>query len=192
MSAYLILAGRPPVPVDAERVTLGRSSTNDVFVDHPTVSRMHAVIDKLGGGWSVRDLSSTNGTFVNGERVWTERPLREGDELRLGDVRVAFRTAHTVDPRATLRPSPAPSLTRRERDVLMALCRPLLLGEPFREPASIREVALALHVTEAAVKNHLLRLYAKFAIYGDEGRRRLRLANEAVRSGVVTNPDLRG
>ncbi|GIU99087.1 MAG: hypothetical protein KatS3mg014_0703 [Actinomycetota bacterium] len=64
-----------------------------------------------------------------------------------------------------------PELTRREREVLVALCRPAASGEVFTEPASVREIARELYVTEAAVKQHLLHLYEKFGI-GGEGERR--------------------
>jgi tetratricopeptide (TPR) repeat protein len=77
-----------------------------------------------------------------------------------------------------------PALTRREREVLDALCHPLATDGAFAEPASVREIAKTLFVTEAAVKQHLLRLYDKFEIWDEGGRRRLRLANEAIRRGV--------
>lgn len=92
-----------------------------------------------------------------------------------------------------MRPSPGAvrprsKLTRRERDVLGALCAPLGTGDSFVEPASIREMAEALGVSDAAVKQHLLRLYDKFGIPGGEERRRTRLANAAVAAGVTVEP----
>ena len=79
-----------------------------------------------------------------------------------------------------------PRLTPRERDVLAALCRPVQTGDAYTEPASIREIAAELFVSEAAVKQHLLRLYDKFAIHSDEPRRRVRLANDVMRLGLVS------
>jgi DNA-binding NarL/FixJ family response regulator len=84
----------------------------------------------------------------------------------------------------------APDLTRRERDVLVALCRPLLEGGAFREPADTKEIARRLVVSEGAVKQHLLHLYDKFAIYGTTERRRVQLANEALNRGAVHVADL--
>src|SRR3712207_8848480 len=78
-----------------------------------------------------------------------------------------------------------PHLTRREHDVLAALCTPALDDDVFTEPASVREIAAALVVTEAAVKQHLLHLYEKFAIAETGERRRVRLAREAIRRGAV-------
>ena len=81
-----------------------------------------------------------------------------------------------------------PRLTPRERDVLTALCAPIVHEENvFTEPATVQEIAERLVVTEAAVKQHLLRLYDKFEIW--EGtRRRVRLANEGLRLGIVRLP----
>ena len=62
-------------------------------------------------------------------------------------------------------------------------------GDVFREPASIRQIAGDLVVTEAAVKQHLSRLYDKFGIHEREGRR-ARLANEAIRVGSVSTAEL--
>ena len=68
--------------------------------------------------------------------------------------------------------------------MLTSLCRPALSDEAFVAPATAREIAADLVVTEAAVKQHLLRLYQKFRI--PEGtNRRVRLANEVVSLGLV-------
>ena len=85
----------------------------------------------------------------------------------------------------------APNSQERERDVLVALCRPIVSGDVFTEPASIREVAAELTVTEGAVKQHLAHLYDKFGLFETGERRRVRLANEALHRGVVSLGDLR-
>ena len=186
--------GRELVALDRARVTIGRADTSDLAVpSDPELSRLHAILEPVGGGdWCVRDLASSNGTFVNGERVWSDRPLRHGDEIRIGRTRIIFRSADTTaDSTVTRTADPAPDLTRRERDVLVALCRPVLSADLFTEPASIRLIAEKLVVTEAAVKQHLLRLYDKFGVYESGERRRVRLANEAIRRGAVSLADLR-
>ena len=75
--------------------------------------------------------------------------------------------------------------------MLLALFRPALSAEVFSEPASTRDVAATLSISEAAVKQHLAHLYDKFGIYGEGERRRVRLANEALRRGAVTMADVR-
>ena len=74
--------------------------------------------------------------------------------------------------------------------MLVALCRPATSSELFVEPSSVREIASLLAVSEAAVKQHLLNLYAKFGIVDCEERRRVALARAVVRSGVVEVGDL--
>ncbi len=78
-----------------------------------------------------------------------------------------------------------PVLTRRERDVLAALCGPLASPGPVALPASIREIAADLVVTEAAVKQHLLNLYDKFEVAEGTESRRIALAREAVIRGFL-------
>jgi DNA-binding CsgD family transcriptional regulator len=195
MAGYLEVwtsAGRELVPLGAGRLTLGADPANDLALPaDPTLSRLHAVLERYGVGWSVRDLDSRNGTFVNGQRVWGERPLHPGDELRVGATRLVYRSDEPTGGKATQAGEPAPELTRREREVLLVLCRSVLSGDAFTEPASIREIAEALVVSEAAVKQHLAHLYDKFGIYGGGERRRVRLANEALRRGAVTMAGLR-
>jgi hypothetical protein len=71
---------------------LGRSSRNDVQIDHDSISRFHAELELRDDGLFVRDLDSSNGTFVNGEPV-TEARLESGQLLQLGDVCLEVREA---------------------------------------------------------------------------------------------------
>ena len=178
-----------------ERSSLGRASTNDVVVLlDATVSRLHAVIERYPTGFCVRDLGSANGTFVNGEPVRGETRLRTGDELRLGNSRLTFFAVGDDDSDITAVADGPPLLTRRERDLLVALCRPLLEGAAFAPPAGIRQMATELYVSEAAVKFHLANLYDKFGLSEPaEGgpSRRVTLAAEAMRRRAVTIADLR-
>ena len=195
MTAYLEVwgtTGASLVPLDGDRITLGSDDSNDLAVPADRrLSRLHAVFERYPAGWCVRDLGSRNGTFVNGRRVWQEQVLADGDEIRAGTSRFVLRSGRVPAGQVTEAGVPPPELTSRERDVLVQLCRPLLAGATFTEPASSREIAAALVVTEAAVKQHLLRLYEKFGIHGDVERRRARLANEAMASNAITRADLR-
>ena len=187
--------GPQPILLGDERVTLGAADANDIAISwDQTVSGLHAVLERIGeSGWVVKDLSSKNGTFVNGERIWGERPLYPGDEIQVGGTRILFRSDRPVpDSRTTVGPEPPPNITPREREVLMALCRPMFSGDVFTEPASIREIARELVISDAAVNQHLLHLYDKFDIRKSTDRRRVRLANDALRRNVVRVADLRG
>ena len=86
-------------------------------------------------------------------------------------------------PRPSCGGPPLPSCTRRELDVLVSLCRPALSEEAFVTPASPREIAQDMVVSEAAVKQHLVRLYQKFRVPAGSNRR-TRLANAVIALGL--------
>jgi predicted component of type VI protein secretion system len=180
------------ISLEADRTTVGKSADNDVVLeDDPTASHLHAVLERFPAGWCVADLGSSNGTWVNGERIWSAHRLRHGDEIRVGQTRLIFRDPVAAGGSLTETEDAPPTLTARERDVLLALCRPLLDRDMFTEPASIRAIADELVVTQAAVKQHVANLYDKFGVGGDQSNRRSRLANEALRRGAVSLTELR-
>ncbi len=176
--------------LDGPRATIGADASNDLVLDDRAVSGVHAVLDRLGNAWSLRDLGSRNGTFINGERLTGERILDVGDELRFGAIRFVVGGA-SGPRRLTETLLGSPQLTPRERDVLTELCRPLAEGDAFTEPAAVREIAAKLVVTEAAVKQHLAHLYDKFDLHDAADRRRVKLANAALTRGAVSLGDLR-
>ena len=75
---------------------IGRSSKNDLFLDHESISRHHARITFDGTDHIVADLKSTNGTFVNDEQVLQQR-LRDGDQVRIGRSILKFMTGENVE-----------------------------------------------------------------------------------------------
>ena len=170
----------------AEVTTVGRGEGVDVVLDDPSVSRLHAELVRRGSHVYVSDLGlSTNGTRVNGRPVG-RRVLLDGDVVAFGAARTRITgvAQDVADDTKELRRMSAPDLTRRECEVLSSLCRPALLQDAFVAPSTAKDIAEELVVTEAAVKQHLLRLYTKFKI--TEGvNRRARLANEVISSGVV-------
>ena len=173
------------VSLRGEVTTVGRGRGVDIRLDDPSVSRLHAELVRRGPYVYVVDLGlSRNGTRVNGRPI-ARRVLSEGDVLSFGTARCRIGGLPQEDlEEAELRRAAAPDLTRREVDVLTALCRPALSDEAFAMPATAHEIATDLVVTEAAVKQHLLRLYQKFRV--PEGpNRRTRLANEVVALGLV-------
>src|ERR1700758_4765767 len=123
-------SGRELITLSGQRVTIGKAPTNAVPLEHDmTVSRVHAVLENLGFAWSVRDVGSRNGTYLNGERISAEQVLRSGDELRVGKSRLIFWEVKEGDESAaaeetTISVAPAlapPRLTRRELEVLVIL-----------------------------------------------------------------------
>ncbi|MGB8650903.1 MAG: FHA domain-containing protein [Mycobacteriales bacterium] len=174
-------------PLAATLTTVGRGEGVDIALEDPTVSRLHAEITRRGPHVYVSDLGlSVNGTRVNGRPVG-RRVLLDGDVLSFGSCRTRVGGLAGIavpDDTLAVRRLSAPDLTRRELEVLTALCRPALQQDAFVAPATAHDIADELVVTEAAVKQHLLRLYQKFRI-GEGVNRRARLANEVISAGVV-------
>ncbi len=174
-------------PLRDEVTTVGRGGGVDISLEDPSVSRLHAEITRRGYHVYVADLGlSINGTRVNGRPVG-RRVLTDGDVLSFGVARTrvnGIAAQPDSDDTVELRRISAPDLTRREVEVLSALCRPALQQDAFVAPATAKDIADELVVTEAAVKQHLLRLYQKFRI-AEGVNRRARLANEVISAGVV-------
>lgn len=174
------------IPLAENVTTVGRGTGVDIRLADPSVSRLHAEIIRRGPYAYVADLGlSRNGTRVNG-RLVARRVLEDGDVVSFGTARcrVGGMAKEDLAAEVELRRSASPELTRRELDVLTSLCRPALSDEAFVAPATAREIAADLVVTEAAVKQHLLRLYQKFRI-PEGANRRVRLANEVIALGLV-------
>jgi predicted component of type VI protein secretion system len=182
---------RRRMPFDADRVTIGKSAENDIaLTGDAAASHLHAVLEQFPAAWCITDLGSSNGTWINGRRIAGQSRVRAGDEIRVGHTRLLVGDAGGPAEVATDVEAAPPMLTPRERDVLLALCRPLLTQDMFTQPASTRAIADELVVTPAAVKQHLVNLYEKFGLGGDDAARRVTLANEALTRGAVTLRDL--
>ena len=79
------------IPLSGPVTTIGRQPGNDVLLQEPAVSRRHAEIVETDAGYLLRDLYSSNGTFVNDKRIpEQEYRLSDGDRIRLGPSEVSF------------------------------------------------------------------------------------------------------
>jgi hypothetical protein len=76
--------------VDKDVTTTGRHPESDIFLDDVTVSRRHAEIRREDAAFSIRDVGSLNGTYVNRQRV-DETQLADGDELQIGKFKLVFK-----------------------------------------------------------------------------------------------------
>lgn len=78
-----------------DRITIGRTSNNDVVIADPSISRLHAYLRQHGGGWVVADGGSKNGSWLRGDPLGPrrERPIATRGVLRLGDVDLTFYLA---------------------------------------------------------------------------------------------------
>ncbi len=75
--------------LDDNEVSSGRHPDSDIFLDDVTVSRRHAVFERAGQGYAVRDVGSLNGTYVN-RRSIEHAVLRNGDEVQIGKYRFIY------------------------------------------------------------------------------------------------------
>ncbi len=82
--------------VGAEPLVIGRGDACDVHINENSVSRRHAVLQRGGGGWTVTDLGSTNGTFLNNVHV-ASAAIKDGDYLRVGNCIYRFLTGNNVE-----------------------------------------------------------------------------------------------
>lgn len=87
------------IMVSGKSTVIGRVPGNGVFsIDHPTVSRRHAEFGSGAKGAWIRDLQSTNGTYVNGKRITGKVALKEGDVVTVGPARYELRNGELAEP----------------------------------------------------------------------------------------------
>ncbi|HEX7535568.1 MAG TPA: FHA domain-containing protein [Dermatophilaceae bacterium] len=198
--AYLALRSasgeqqRWPLPPEGGEVTIGRASAADVCLSADSrVSRVHAVLERVGGLWTVVDDGlSRNGTFVNGRRLAHRARLSDRDKIRVGGTVLTFcAPPQTVAPQ-TVAGGILPAVTRlteAQRSILVALCRPYEDARPYASPASNQQIATELFLSLDAVKTHLRVLFHKFGIENlPQNQKRARLAELALELGLVGDP----
>src|SRR3989337_3090700 len=88
--------------LEGDQLTIGRDSSNGVAIDDAEVSRRHARLTFQGGKFVLEDLGSTNGTFVNGQRLAGPRVLKAGEVVSFGEQIVLVFEVVSIDPGATV------------------------------------------------------------------------------------------
>jgi predicted component of type VI protein secretion system len=164
MPAYILLMREGPTPgqrveLQTRSFVIGRDPTANLVINDVEVSRRHSRLIAQSGGYAIEDLGSTNGTFVNEQRIRTVVPLQPGDQVRLGDLVVlsyelldddgtntrdfaatppsisARMQVRSARPAAPAEPEPAPAQRPAARSVPAAqpLRRPPVAAEPVYE-----------------------------------------------------------
>jgi pSer/pThr/pTyr-binding forkhead associated (FHA) protein len=181
--------------ITSAQLTIGRADSVEICIDDdPQVSRVHAVLERIGEQWMIRDDGlSSNGTFVNGRRLGSRLRLHDRDVIRVGSTILTFCAPGTGATVATIADGSLPSirrLTDPQRHVLEALGRPHRTGHAYSPPATNQQIAEQLCLSLDAVKTHLRVLYHKFGIEAlPQNQKRARLAELAEQLGLTSNSE---
>jgi pSer/pThr/pTyr-binding forkhead associated (FHA) protein len=91
MASLIVRNATPPVTHElvGDVVMIGRAPLNDIVIDNPVVSAQHAMLQKIGDTYWLKDLNSTNGTYLNG-LLFTYGELKDGDTIRFASVMAIF------------------------------------------------------------------------------------------------------
>ncbi|HTZ88577.1 MAG TPA: FHA domain-containing protein [Solirubrobacteraceae bacterium] len=177
--------------------TIGRRPEMDLSIAWDgEVSGLHAELHDLSGEWTIVDDGlSTNGTFVNDQRVGGRQRLRDEDRIRMGRTVLVYKAGGATPVQETIAAGEGPALaqlTDTQRGVLIALCRPYGDGSAFPTPASNQKIAEEVFLSVDAVKMHLRRLFATFELTEvPQNEKRARLAECVLQFGLISERDLR-
>jgi DNA-binding CsgD family transcriptional regulator len=172
---------------DADRMSIGRQASSDVPLPWDSeVSRVHAVLERLSGAWTLCDDGlSRNGSFVNGTRVSGRRVLADGDAITVGRTLIIYRSGPPAEAAgittATTTHLAPPHLSPAQLRVLTALC-----DDRYGAPPSNRELAEQLFLSVETVKCHLRELFRAFDVPDlPQNRKRAELVRRAHECGLV-------
>jgi pSer/pThr/pTyr-binding forkhead associated (FHA) protein len=150
-------------------VNIGRADYNDVVIADPSVSTMHAKLQRREAIWILSDLGSTNGTFVEGERLTGETPLSPGTTIKFGDVAALFEPLdESVRPEPGDRtrmmerivtPEPSPLSTDVPKETPRARPRPRPIHVAPPRPKSPSTLTVAGLIILVAILAYLLSSY---------------------------------
>ena len=106
-SQFQLIMRTGPTPgatftLEGDQINIGRDSSNEITINDAEVSRRHARLTFQGGKYVLEDLGSTNGTFVNGQRLAGPRVLKAGEVVSFGEQIVLVFEMSTNDPGATM------------------------------------------------------------------------------------------
>ncbi|GAB4484268.1 MAG: hypothetical protein Fur0016_08480 [Anaerolineales bacterium] len=126
-------------PLEGDVITIGREAGNTIVINDAEVSRKHSQLTLQGGKYVLTDIGSTNGTFVNGQRITGSHVLVPGEVISLGEqINLLFESLAQVDPNATMLSSSA--------RVASAARQPAPAPAPAPAPQPVQSVGYAGHV----------------------------------------------
>jgi pSer/pThr/pTyr-binding forkhead associated (FHA) protein len=135
-------------PLDADELTIGRGEDNGIVINIAEISRNHAALSKSEEGYMIKDLGSTNGTFVDKKKIGDKYLLKPGDTIMLGDA-VYLKYQADSDPEETL-VAPRPDDFKEEEITAVTPKPEMVPPTPTvpQEPKSMEEILDQNQVTE--------------------------------------------
>jgi pSer/pThr/pTyr-binding forkhead associated (FHA) protein len=102
-------------PLDKNELFIGRDLSNDIVINDPEISRRHARLFTQGNTYVLEDLGSTNGSFVNGQRLVGPNVLRPGDVITFGErMSLVFESSEFDQDATVVNPASRPSYGNQE------------------------------------------------------------------------------
>jgi hypothetical protein len=142
-------------PLEGDQLTIGRDASNGVAINDAEVSRKHSRLSFQGGKYVLEDLGSTNGTFVNGQRLAGPVVLKPGDVVSLGEQIVLMYDAINMDPGATM------AAPRKSARVSPPPAQPMPQQEAYSAPAA----APAYSTPPAAKKTNMMPIFVGVGVF---------------------------
>ncbi len=138
--SYRLTVRQGPVPgkileLVKDMLTIGRDVSNDLVINDAEVSRNHARLTAQSGGYLIEDLASTNGTFVNGQRLISPKLLNAGDVVGLGET-IVLDFSYMADAGATVVASAPPPMRPAAEPPTAPPVMPEPEPPPMPEPAA--------------------------------------------------------
>jgi AraC-like DNA-binding protein len=168
-------------------IVVGRGDHCGLRLDHGTVSWDHVEFARIGHAIVATDLGSRNGTLLNGRPLAAPAPVRCGDILTLGGVRLEVAVPAVSSHARTVGPAMPPiALTEEQRELARALAAPFRApGAVAARPPTRAELARHLHLSERTVQRRTDALAKSVGLRGHEGRDRpLLLARRIIEYGL--------
>lgn len=161
MSQYQLIMRTGPTPgaaftLEGDQMTIGRDSTNEITINDAEVSRRHARLTFQGGKYVLEDLGSTNGTFVNGQRLAGPRVLKAGEVVSFGEQIVLVFEASTFDPAATVASPRAAAIPSASRPVTPPPTQVEYVGSVPSSPAPVSAPAKRTNLTPIIIGGGVL------------------------------------
>ncbi|MEM8883153.1 MAG: FHA domain-containing protein [Planctomycetota bacterium] len=183
-----------------QTVSIGRADANEVHLDDAQLSRFHARLAIEDGAWVLTDLSSKNGTSVNGRAV-DRHVLQHGDLIQIGESVLVFEREASVEvPSEILAPPPAPTVGDEHLDMMLSFAEMLSCAEEelgvlddvvSRARDVVRSDRAVLYLVEEGQSKPLMQYMSEDTVTGEEsltGEPMIELAMQVEEPSIETVP----